>query len=312
MTKLKKHVAVLMGGESAEREISLLSGERVVNALNELGHQVTKVDPDYNLANNLLKIKPDVVFNALHGTFGEDGAIAGLLEVLKIPYTHSGVMASSIALNKKMTKDIVSSRGVKVPNGKIISLQEVIEASEKGKDIFPRPYVIKPIQQGSSIGVYIINEGDNLHFDYKTWKYGEEIIVEEYISGKELSVAYFNGKAIGVLELRPKLKFLDYTAKYTDGVTDHIIPAEIHEDVYKKALKYAEVAHETLSCRTISRSDFRFDESKGVEGLYFLEINTHPGLTRLSMVPDIAKYKGIELKDLVDQLIIDAKCDITP
>jgi D-alanine-D-alanine ligase len=310
MTKVRKHVALLMGGLSSEREVSLLSGEMVLEALKELDYKVTVIDPDRNIATALQEVKPDVVFNCLHGTYGEDGIISGVLELLGIPYTHSGVMSSAIALNKRMTKEIVASRGVKVPAGTILSVEEVVEANDNRKDVFPKPYVLKPIQQGSSIGVYIVREGDNLRFDHKSWSYGNEVMVEEYIHGKELSAAYFNGKAIGVLELKPKVKFLDYGAKYTAGVTDHIMPAEIPDEVYKKALKYTEVIHEALGCRTLSRCDFRYDEDKGVEGLYFLEVNTHPGFTRYSIFPDIAKHCGITMKDIVEQLIQDAKCEI--
>lgn len=310
MSKKYQHIALLMGGLSSEREVSIMSGEQVHKALNELGYKVTIINPDKNLAIKLAEVKPDLVFNALHGTYGEDGAIPGLLEVMGIPYTHSGILASAIGINKRMAREVVASRGVKVAPGKVVTLEEVAEAAKANEDLFPKPYVIKPVQQGSSLGVHIVKEGDNLQFDYKNWHYGNELLIEEFIPGKELSVAYFNGKAIGVLELRPKVKFFDYEAKYSEGLTDHIYPAEIPDDVYKKALKYAEVVHEALGCKTVSRSDFRYDEEQGSEGLYFLEINTHPGLTKYSMVPDLLNRIGLSMKDLVEQLIIDAGCEI--
>lgn len=310
MSNKFKHVAVLMGGLSAEHDVSIMSGEQVVKILNELGYKVSIIDPKEDIAIKLAEVKPDVVFNALHGTYGEDGAIVGVLETMKIPYTHSGIMASAIGINKRMAREIVASRGVKIAPGKVVTLEEVVEASKAKEGLFPKPYVIKPVQQGSSLGVHIIKEGDNFQFDYKDWKYGNQLLIEEFIPGKELSVAYFNGRALGVLELRPKVKFLDYEAKYTDGFTDHIFPAEIPQDVYKKALKYTEVVHEALGCRTVSRCDFRYNENQGSEGLYFLEINTHPGLTKYSMVPDLILRVGLTMKDLVEQLISDAKYEI--
>lgn len=309
MQKNNKHVVVMMGGLSSEREVSLKSGASVVKALNELGYRVTALDTSYDVAIQLEKLKPDIVFNALHGTYGEDGVIPGILEMMKIPYTHSGVMASAIAFNKSKTKDIVINYGVRVAKGLMIKIEDLKNIIASGSNPIPRPYVIKPNQQGSSIGVHIVHTNDEFP-DLSSWTFSNDILVEEYIPGKELSVAVFAGKAIGALELNPKHGFYDYEAKYTDGVTDHIFPADVPPAVYKQALEYAEKVHNILGCRTMSRSDFRYDPNRGDEGLYFLEINTHPGFTNLSIVPEIAEKTGTSFKELVAYLIQDATCEI--
>lgn len=312
---MSKHVVVLMGGLSPEREVSFMSGKAVIDALNKLGYKVSIVDPDRDLHVKLSELKPDIVFNALHGTYGEDGVIPGILEMMGVPYTHSGVMASAVALNKVMTKNILSHYGIRMPEWFTAKLSTLIEASQKGEEPRQRPYVIKPVHQGSSIGVIIMHENDKETLAEKLrlidWRYGEEVIVERYIPGKELSTTVVDNTAIGTLELRPKISFYDYKAKYTDGITDHIYPAAVPEAIYKESLEVAESAHRILNCRTLSRSDLRYDDTAGGSGrLYFLEINTHPGFTPLSIVPDTANRNGISFESLVDMLIRDARCDI--
>jgi D-alanine-D-alanine ligase len=292
-----------MGGLSAEREVSLKSGQSVVKALNNLGCKVSEIDPSTDLPMQLKQVNPDVVFNALHGTYGEDGAIPGLLEVMQIPYTHSGIMASAVGMNKAMTRHIAKMNGVLIPEGKVIRVEDLCP------DTMAVPFVLKPIQQGSSVGVYIINQDTDTQAILKEWVYGEEALVEEYIAGKELSIGVFNDKALGILELRPKEGFYDYKAKYTAGVTDHIYPAEIPEPAYNEAMALAERMHKALECRTLSRSDFRYDPSRGKA--YFLEINTHPGFTSLSIVPELAGYQGISFEQMVQALLEQATCDLS-
>ena len=307
----KKHVVVLKGGLSKEKEVSLKSGEAVIKSLKSLGYKVTEIDPGYDLPAHLIKHKPDVVFNALHGTYGEDGAIPGLLEAMKIPYTHSGVMSSALGFNKQKTKDILYHYGVKSPKGFTTDILTVKHSIESGNELINRPYVIKPLSQGSSVGVYILQEGTEVNLD--DWSYGSEVMVEEYIPGMELTSAVLGDKALAVTELVMNQDgFYDYKAKYTANIVNHIIPARIPDEVYKKAMECAEIAHQVMECRTVSRSDFRYDPSKGDDGLYFLEINVHPGFTSLSLVPEQAKLNGISFDELVEKLILDARCDIAP
>jgi D-alanine-D-alanine ligase len=308
-----KHVAVLMGGLSSEREVSMMSGAEVCNALDKLGYKVTKVDPGRHLYEQLKSIKPDVVFNALHGTYGEDGVIPGVLEMMEIPYTHSGVMASSLGINKIMTKKIVSSLGVLVPEYKVLLKDQIIKMLQIGQELMPKPFVIKPIQQGSSVGVYLINENNAAKLPIilnNHWVYGDQILIERYIPGIEIGTSVIRGKAIGSLELRHDKEFFDYEAKYTDGVTEHIYPAELPTEIYNLSLQFAETAHNALGCKTVSRSDMIYNKN-GDGKLYFLEINTHPGFTALSQVPDTAAKNGIEFTQLVQMLIEDANCEIS-
>lgn len=308
---MKKHVAVLMGGMSKEREVSQTSGRAVVKALNNLGYQVTEVDPDQDLSNKLAAIKPDVVFNALHGTYGEDGAIPGVLEILGIPYTHSGVMSSAIGMNKYITRKMLECQGVRLPEGMLLSVEKINEMCRHGKDPMPRPYVIKAISQGSTVGVYIIKDGDKNFLEQQAaspWNYGLDALVERYIPGQEISTAVLNGKALGSLELRPKSGVYDYESKYTDGKTEHIYPAEIPAEAYQEASHFAEIAHNALCCRTLSRSDFRYDPDEGL--VYFLEINTHPGFTELSIFPEVAANNGFSFQDVVSILIDQAALDL--
>ncbi|MCE2991554.1 MAG: D-alanine--D-alanine ligase [Candidatus Jidaibacter sp.] len=302
-----KRVAVLMGGKSSEREVSLNSGKSVVAALRRLGHEVFEVDPSTSLPESLVKIKPDVIYNSLHGTYGEDGAIPGLLEVLGIPYTHSGVEASAVGMNKWLTRILLENYGIRFPEGKKVKVADLLSGLEPMK----RPYVIKPISQGSTVGVYIIKDGDPAFAEQQAtnpWSYGEEALVEEYIHGQEISTAVILDKAIGSLELKPLSGFYDYESKYTDGKTEHIYPANLPEDVYKESLKFAEIAHKMLGCRSVSRSDMRYNPENG--GLYFLEINTHPGFTDLSIVPELAEKNGISFEKLVGIILADAKLEL--
>ncbi len=308
---MTKHIAVLMGGLSAENRVSKSSGTNVCKALDNLGYKYTVVDPCRKVAETLTQLKPDVVINVLHGTFGEDGTIPAVLEMLGIPYTHSGVLASAIGLNKDMTKKIVGHNGVRIIDGMTAHIKDVVEAAQKGKDLMPRPYIVKPIQQGSTIGVHLVEKGKDVGIDPTTWEYGDIVMVEKFIPGIELSTAVIGDKAMGTLEIIPKGGFNDYDAKYTPGQSDHIYPARIPQDVYEESLRFAEIAHKSLGCRSISRSDFRYDKD-GDGKLYFMEINTHPGLTSTSIVPDIIKENNFSMEQLVDMLIKDAKCEIKP
>ena len=307
---MNKHIVLLVGGASREREISQISGKSVHNALLNLGCKVTTVDPDENLASKLIKLRPDIVFNCLHGTFGEDGSIPGLLELLRIPYTHSGVTASAIAMDKILTKKMAQTCDINTPKYIKIEKSSLFAMLERVEDPMPKPYVIKALRQGSTIGIYFIIDENSNKPKEEEWTFGEQILIEEYIPGQELSVAVLNDKALGVLELRPKTNFYDYTAKYSDGVTEHIYPAEIPQEVYLEAMKRAEEMHKALGCRTVSRSDFRYNNIGNAGELFFLEINTHPGFTNLSIVPDIASRHGISFEQIIEQLLKDAKCEI--
>ncbi len=287
---MTKHVVVLKGGWSAEREVSLNSGAACAKALRELGYRVTEIDVQPDIADVLKQTKPDVVFNALHGRFGEDGCVQGLLEILKIPYTHSGVLASSVAMDKPMAKIIFAAAGLKVPFGKIVTSEEL----QKG-DPMPRPYVVKPANEGSSVGVYIIKDGDKL----PVLSGGDGWLVEEYIAGREITVAVLNDVPLGVTEIRPISGFYDYENKYTDGKTEHLCPAPLERDEYEAVMQMALTAHRALGCRGLSRSDFRYDG----KNFYILEINTQPGMTSLSLSPEIAAHAGISFNQLVQKLV---------
>jgi len=307
---MSKHVAVLMGGMSPEREVSVLTGNSVCEALNRLGYKVTKIDPDRSVFDQLRHANPDVVFNALHGTYGEDGIVPGILEMMGVPYTHSGVMASAICLNKSMTKSILREIGVRVPDGFEINVSELYYMLKSGKEPLPRPYVIKPVQHGSSVGVIIVHADSKLDIEAlhpEQWQLGVAVIIEKYIPGKELSACVVGNKAIGTLELKPLQGFYDYEAKYTNGKTEHIYPASVPEHVYKQSLEYAEAGHNYIGCRSVSRTDMRYDDETDL--LYVLEINTHPGFTNLSIVPDIAARNGMPFEKLIDDLIKEAKCE---
>jgi D-alanine-D-alanine ligase len=295
-------IAILSGGFSCEREISLMSGKAVKKALDSLSYNAIEIDVDSNIAEKLKKINPHLAFIALHGPYGEDGCIQGLLEILGIKYTHSGVMASAVAMNKVMSKHIFRSLSIDTPKGYVISREDLLKNNIK----IDYPYVLKPINEGSSIGVHMIFS----HEDYLKLKDGnstimERMIIEEYIPGVELHTAVLLDEAIGTMEIRPKNKFYDYEAKYTDGFAEHIFPAEIPDNIYKMTLEHALKVHRFLGCKTISRSDFRYNPKNNT--LKMLEINTHPGFTELSLVPEIAKLaKGINFNELVKIIIEDS------
>ena len=299
---MAKKVMVLMGGFSSEKEVSLESGKGVVKALKNKGYEVIK----HNLTDTkkfitaLNKHKPDVVFNALHGNWGEDGTISALLDLLQIPYTHSGMLASSIGMNKYITKLIAEKIGIKTALGERLTFAEF----QKKASSFKRPFVVKPVSDGSSVGVYIVQNKQDLN-KVKYDSLSTELLVEKYISGRELTVMCFKGKSYVVTELNAKKGFYDYKNKYTSGATNHILPADLPEIVKKTCLDYAEKIHTALKCKTVSRSDFRYNPEDGV---VFLEINTHPGLTALSLVPEQARFIGISYEDLCQTLVEEASC----
>lgn len=296
---MSKKVLVLMGGFSAEREVSLVTGKCVCEALKSSDYEVIAHDLQngFELVDVLKKEKPDVVFNALHGNWGEDGEIQGFLDVLQIPYTHSGLKASLMGMDKALTKGLAAQNGIKVPAGEKTTFREF----KKKGTFLKMPYVVKPVSDGSSVGVFIIHSKDDL----KKVSFDEdrEIIIEEFIDGKELTCMVLGTKAHVVTELCPKVDFYDYKAKYTDGVTTHILPAEISETVKADCLEYAEQLHRILGCNGVSRCDFRYNPKDGV---VLLEINTNPGMTNLSLVPEQAKYIGISYERLCSYLVENA------
>jgi D-alanine-D-alanine ligase len=301
---MSKHVAVLMGGWSSEREVSLVTGRECSRALKAAGFKVSEIDVGRDIAHVLSAAKPDVCFNALHGRFGEDGRIQGMLDILGIPYTHSGVMASAIAMNKVRTKEVCSAVGIPLAEHKVVPRKTAFAG-----EAMAQPYVIKPIAEGSSIGVRIVREGDNNPPD-EDWRYGDDVMVERYVGGRELTVAVMGDRALTVTEIRPRTGFYDYVNKYTEGKADHLIPAPVPEPIFEQAMHVALLAHQTLGCRGVSRSDFRYDDSGAAPGrLIFLEINTQPGMTPLSLVPEQAAHLGISFKDLVTWMVEEARCD---
>lgn len=302
----KLHVAVLMGGWSAEREVSLMSGEGVAKALESLGHRVTRIDMDRNLALVLDGIRPDVVFNALHGSPGEDGAVQGMLDLMNVKYTHSGLVTSVIAIDKELTKQALLPHGIRMPGGEIVESESLHEA-----DPIPRPYVLKPVNEGSSVGVAIVtdegNYGNPIGRDVDgPWQKFRRLLAEPFIKGRELTVAVLGDEPLAVTELQPKSGFYDFDAKYTDGMTEHVCPANVPDDVREEAMAIALKAHKLLGCQGTSRSDFRWDDEQGVEGLYLLEVNTQPGMTPLSLVPEQAKYRGMSYAELVQRIVDEA------
>jgi len=301
---MTKHIAILMGGWSAEREVSLSSGKAVTKALEELGYKTTAIDVQPDIAEKLAKLKPDAAFNALHGRWGEDGCMQGILEVLKIPYTHSGVLASALAMDKPMAKNVFAAVGLRCAEGRVFTKSEILKLGEP----MQRPYVVKPSNEGSSVGVKIVLENENFFFDANSWNFGEEVLVEKYIPGREVQVAVLDGKALGAIEIKPLGRFYDYEAKYTDGKAQHLMPAPIPKDAYDEVCALAEKAHNSLGCRGLTRTDFRYDDTKKSRGdFYILEVNTQPGMTPLSLSPEIAAHAGISFNQLVDRLIKEAK-----
>jgi D-alanine-D-alanine ligase len=299
-------VAVLMGGWSAEREVSLTSGAGIAAACRRLGHDVSEIDMDRNVAAALLAAAPDVVFNALHGSPGEDGTVQGMLDLLGLKYTHSGVATSAIAIDKELTKRFLVPLGIRMPGGQVVASESLFAG-----DPLPRPYVLKPVNEGSSVGVAIIttesNYGNPIAPDAAgPWQHFAELLAEPFIAGRELTVAVLDGEPLAVTELKPVKGFYDYDAKYTDGLTVHLCPAALPPEVEAAALDMAARAHAALRCRGASRSDFRWDDTQGEAGLYLLEINTQPGMTPLSLVPEQARYRGIDYDALVARLLESA------
>jgi D-alanine-D-alanine ligase len=301
------HVVVLMGGWSAEREVSLTSGKGVADALWERGwSRVTELDMQRDVAQRLGELKPDVVFNALHGTPGEDGTVQGMMDLMGVTYTHSGLATSVIAIDKELTKSVLVPHGIRMPAGTIVPSESVYE-----RDPLERPYVLKPLNEGSSVGVAIVtaegNYGNPIGRDVPgPWHEFDELLAEPFIRGHELTVAVLGGEALALTELKPKAGFYDYAAKYTDGLTIHECPAQIPDEIARVILDMAGRAHRILGCKGASRSDFRWDEERGEAGIYLLEVNTQPGMTPLSLVPEQAKLRGTSYGELVERLIEEA------
>jgi D-alanine-D-alanine ligase len=300
---MTRHVAVLMGGWSAEREVSLVSGANVSDALKSAGYRVTTIDVQRDVGSLLTRLypRPDCVFNALHGRYGEDGCIQGLLNILEIPYTHSGLLASALAMDKPMAKALFRAAGLTVPDHRLARREDVID-----QDVLPRPYVIKPLNEGSSVGVRIVRDGDNMQPLANTgWTYGSQVMVEPYIAGRELTVATMGDRPLAVTEITSHRGFYDYEAKYSRGGSEHVVPAQVDAGTYEKAMLVAVEAHRSLGCRGVSRADFRFDGND----LYLLEINTQPGMTPTSLVPEQAAHVGIPYQELVTWMVENAEYD---
>ncbi len=296
------HVAVLMGGWSKEREVSLVSGAAVATALKDTGFQVTEIDVHQDAAALLTQLYPipDKVFNALHGRFGEDGCVQGFLNILGVPYTHSGVLASALAMDKPMSKRVFKEAGITVADHQILTREQLSQTVFGSK-----PHVIKPLNEGSSVGVNIIFEGDSYTPTEKEWPFGSHVMAEQYISGRELTVAVMGERALGVTEIKTGHLFYDYDAKYSDGGSIHQVPAQLPQDIYDEAMRISVLAHKTLGCRGISRADMRYDG----KDLYLLEVNTQPGMTPTSLVPEQASYANISFENLVVWLVEHAECD---
>ena len=303
-----KHVAVLKGGWSPERDVSLVSGKGCADALKQHGYKVTEVDAGRDLADQLLRIKPDVAFNALHGRWGEDGCVQGLLEILGIPYTHSGVLASALAMHKERAKAVFRMAGLPVAEGVVVHR----EIAAKGHVMEP-PYVVKPVNQGSSVGVFIVRPGDNrppAELTSPDWNLGDEVMVERYIAGREITCAVMGEEMFGVTEIIAHTDFYDYQAKYAAGGSRHVVPAQIDPEIYAETQRVTLAAHQALGCRGVSRSDFRYDDTRSSRGeLVLLEVNTQPGMTPTSLVPELAALAGYSYGELVSWMVEDASCD---
>ena len=299
-------IAVLMGGWANEREVSLMSGNGVADALEARGHDVTRIDMGRDVAARIAEAQPDVVFNALHGVPGEDGTVQGMLDLMGIAYTHSGLATSVIAIDKELTKQALVPHGIPMPGGRIVKSADLYEG-----DPLARPYVLKPVNEGSSVGVAIVTDesdyGNPIRRDAAgPWQEFASLLAEPFIRGRELTTAVVGGEALAVTELKPKSGFYDFDAKYTDGMTDHICPADIPENIAALCKRYALEAHRLLGCRGTSRTDYRWDDEQGEDGLFVLETNTQPGMTPLSLVPEQAKYAGLSYEDLVETIVKDA------
>jgi D-alanine-D-alanine ligase len=304
-----KHVAVLMGGWSAERPVSLSSGRGCADALETRGYRVTRVDVDRDIAATLAKLKPDVAFNALHGPVGEDGTIQGVLEILAIPYTHSGVLASALAMQKDLTKIVLAAAGVPVAPGLIVDRAEAAR-----RHVMPTPYVLKPISEGSSFGVVIVKDGRShppQEVGRADWPYGDRLLAERFVDGKELTCAVMGERVFDIIEIQPVSEaFYGYDAKYAKGGSIHVLPAKIKPKIYHEVQELSLRAHRALGCRGVSRADFRLDESQGEFGeLVCLEVNTQPGMTETSLVPEMAAYAGLSFGELVEWMVEDASCN---
>jgi D-alanine-D-alanine ligase len=309
MTATPQHVAVLMGGWSAEREVSLVSGAAVVDALRRRDIRVTPIDVGHNVGNILAGLKPDIAFNALHGRFGEDGCVQGVLELLRIPYTHSGVLASSAAMNKEVAKVIMSAAGVPTPTGRVVSRAEAARAH-----VLPPPYVLKPVSEGSSFGVFIVQESDlapPAELSQADWSHGETMLAERFVAGRELTCAVMGERPLDVIEiLAADGGWYDYHAKYAKGGSKHVLPADLKPNIYQQVQRLALEAHRALGCRGVSRADFRYDDRPGGTGeLVVLEVNTQPGMTETSLVPEMAAFAGYSFGELVRWMVEDASCD---
>ena len=303
---MTKQVVVLMGGQSGEREVSLRSGAAVVQALRGLGYEVCSIDAAQDVLSELRAMsgEADVVFNALHGRYGEDGCIQGVCEVLGIPYTHSGVLASALAMNKVMSKKLFRRVGIPVPGGGVFSIGQIFT-----NEPLRRPYVVKPINQGSSLGVHIVRAGDRFPFEEDYENHERMVLVEDYVPGRELTVAVMKDRGLEVLEIRPTEGFYDYDSKYKDGRSEYLVPAPVSCKTRTEILNFALLAHQVLGCRGVTRSDFRYDDTEGGLGLRLLEVNTQPGLTPTSLVPKIASYVGINFSSLINWMVEDARCN---
>jgi D-alanine-D-alanine ligase len=304
------HIAVLMGGWANEREVSLMSGNGVADALESRGHRVTRIDMDRQVAARIAEANPDVVFNALHGVPGEDGTVQGMLDLMGVPYTHSGLATSVIAIDKELTKQALVPAGIPMPGGRIMDSEELY-----GSDPLPRPYVLKPVNEGSSVGVAIVtdesNYGNPIARDAKgPWQEFSQLLAEPFIKGRELTTAVIDTadgpKALGVTELVVESGFYDYENKYTDGKTEHICPADIPAEIAVLCEDYAIRAHQILGCEGTSRTDYRWDDEQGEAGLFVLETNTQPGMTPLSLVPEQAAQQGMDYPTLVEAIIAAA------
>jgi D-alanine-D-alanine ligase len=300
---MAKHVAVLMGGWSAEREVSLRSGHACAEALVRRGYQVTQIDVTREVAAALAAAKPDVALNVLHGRPGEDGTLQGLLEILGIPYSHSGVLASALAMQKDTAKALFRACGVPVAEDRVVSRFEAAKAH-----VMPPPYVVKPIAEGSSVGVFIVTEEQShppQELYREDWAFGDRVMVERYVPGKELTCAVLGDRALDVIEIVPATRFYDYEAKYAAGGSRHLLPAPVLPNVYQEVRRLAVAAHNALGCRGVSRADFRYDD-RGMGNLVCLEVNTQPGMTATSLVPELAAYAGITFDELVQWMVEDA------
>ena len=304
-----KHVAVLMGGWSAERPVSLNSGRGCADALEARGYRVSRIDVGRDIAEVLAKLRPDVAFNALHGPAGEDGAIQGVLEILRIPYTHSGVLASALAMRKDLAKVALQAAGVPVAPGRTVDRHEAAL-----RHALEPPYVLKPVSEGSSFGVVIVKQ-DRAHppqeVGREDWPYGDQLIAERFVDGHELTCAVMGDRALGIIEVQPVSEaFYGYDAKYAKGGSIHVLPAKIKPKIYHEVQELSLRAHRALGCRGVSRADFRWDETKGEDGeLVCLEVNTQPGMTETSLVPEMAAYAGLSFGELVEWIVEDASCD---